>query len=134
MANLARKNVLFIDDDEINNFVIQTKMEHSAPGVEAEFCYSARDAFNYLDSEISAGRFPNIIFLDVKMPEMDGFDFLEEYHSRGWHDSFSAKIFMVSSSITENDRNKSLKYSAVEEFINKPLNVRKIDNIVHFYF
>lgn len=134
MINPRVKSMLFVDDDEVNNFVLQTKMESLAPQVEADFHETAFSALKYLEQLTAEGKFVNIIFLDVKMPGMSGFDFLEEYHGRNWHDDLPTKIFMLSSSITEKDREDSLKYSAVMEFISKPLDFGKIEDITNKYF
>ena len=134
MINPRVKTILFVDDDEVNNFVLHTKLESHAPEVKTSFHDTASSAIEYLKAQIAEGNFLDLIFLDVKMPGMSGFDFLEEYHQRNWHDDLPTKIFMLSSSITEQDREDSLKYPAGMEFINKPLTLEHIDKLSDRYF
>jgi len=126
------KKIIFIDDDEINNFLLENKFNTHLPDVKAEFFDSAEAGLNYLSENGEAP--PQFIFLDIKMPAMNGFDFLKEYHRRMYHESFPTRIFMLSSSVKASDREKSRSFSSVEGFISKPLEIKELQEIMEKTF
>jgi CheY-like chemotaxis protein len=73
--------------------------------------------------------FPEIIFLDINMPEMNGWDFLEALQELPSHLSNKCRIVMLSSSIDTADIRKARTYAMVEDFISKPLTVDKLNRI-----
>lgn len=121
------KKILFIDDDEINNFIVNSKLKEQIPELETMFLESAQSGLDYL-AENSEDP-PRLIFLDVKMPGMDGFDFLDEYHKRMYHETFPTRIYMLSSSVKASDQEKSKDYSSVEGFISKPMEINELKEI-----
>lgn len=127
------KKVLFIDDDEIYNFLMERKIGDEVPEIEAIFCDSGREGLNYLADTLAASEEPPaFIFLDVKMPEIDGFDFLNLYQKRDYHKSLPARIYMLTSSINNKDKEKAEAYSSVAGFINKPLKTEELKTIVGY--
>jgi len=119
--------VLIIDDDEISNFIQENKMAVNMPNVETLFFLKAQDALDYLESHQDSP--PQVIFLDLKMPEMSGFSFLKEYHRRMYHETFPTRIFMLTTSVMASDQKESEKYSSVEGFISKPLETEELQRI-----
>lgn len=73
---------------------------------------------------------PDIILLDIKMPKVDGFEFLERYEK--FHPSVTvpSTIYMLSSSIDPDDINRALKSKYVHDFIEKPLTKEKIEQLL----
>lgn len=69
----------------------------------------------------------HIIFLDINMPEMNGWDFLESLNKRYF--SSTIKVIMVSSSIDTNDYTRAWTYPSVIEFFSKPLDLQKLNNL-----
>lgn len=115
------KNILIVDDNEIDVYVTkQVLLKENA----AEYIitlYSAVDALRYLE-EIGedAEKIPEYIFLDIRMPEMDGFQFLNKYAAFP-ENMKKSKIFMLTSSRDPNDIDRAKKYAFVAKFLTKPL-------------
>jgi CheY-like chemotaxis protein len=71
-------------------------------------------------------KLPDYILLDINMPIMNGWEFLDEYKRLNIDPLGKTKIFIISSSVFSNDINKARSYPLVKDFISKPLNVDKI--------
>jgi CheY-like chemotaxis protein len=113
--------VLLIDDDPDSNFVNSWIIKKDfAQEVEAKL--SAKDALDYIKSQSNLRLpLPEIIFLDIRMPVMDGFGFLEEFNKLSDHIKSHMKIVMLSSSFDKSDYNRAMENENVKKYINKPL-------------
>lgn len=131
MINTQIKSLVFIDDDEINNFLIQTSLQNHGYHGEVRFFDFAADALDYLRQIVEESRLPkpDFIFLDIKMPKMNGFEFLQAFKEKKLNTSLPSKIFMVSSSTNQKDRDESIRSGIVEAYIEKPLSVDTIEKI-----
>lgn len=120
------KTVMLIDDNEIDNLINQ-KMIEAAGICENIFIHSgAKSAIEFLKNieklnEIAAFVLPEVIFLDIDMPLMDGFQFLDQFNKLGNHVKNNCKVVILTSSINPQDANKSKGYKYVKRYINKPL-------------
>ena len=113
--------VLLIDDNTIDNFVNKKLIEMTGFASQVEMFESAHSALNYLKSAKKAD-LPDIIFLDIMMPVMDGFQFLEQFEKLSADVKNKCKIIMLSTSESFQDLNKANKNKLVQKFLNKPLN------------
>jgi CheY-like chemotaxis protein len=119
------KTCLLIDDDYIDNFISHKIMETSNFAEKVTIVRSAREAIELLKD----GAFkPDVIFLDVRMPLMSGFEFLEEYDKLDM-DKTSIKIFMLSSSLDPVDMKKSMDNKYITQFIHKPLSQKVLEEL-----
>jgi CheY-like chemotaxis protein len=73
---------------------------------------------------------PDIIFLDLSMPVMDGWEFLEEYSRLREKLAKNITLFIVSSSISPEEVERSKTYAAVTDFLIKPIRVGKIEELL----
>jgi CheY-like chemotaxis protein len=78
---------------------------------------------------VAANILPEVIFLDIDMPLMDGFQFLDEFEKLGSNTKEKCKIVMLTSSINPQDVNKSKNYLYVKKYINKPLSQENLENL-----
>ena len=121
-------SVLLVDDDEINNFISIKLIKKALLNTEIMACLNGKFAIDQL-VEIQRndiGKLPDYILLDINMPIMNGWEFLDEYKRLNLDPLGKTKIFIISSSVFSNDINKARSYPLVKDFISKPLNVDKI--------
>lgn len=125
MAGKKYKTVMLIDDNEIDNLINQ-KMIEAATIAENIYTHSgAKSAIEFLRNmermDVADKVLPDIIFLDIDMPLMDGFQFLDEFEKLAPATKKKSRIVMLTSSINPQDLNRSKKYTNVKLFLNKPL-------------
>ena len=121
-------SVLLVDDDEINNFISIKLIKKALLNTEIMACLNGKFAIDQL-VEIQRNdpaKLPDYILLDINMPIMNGWEFLDEYKRLNIDPQGKTKIFIISSSVFSNDINKARSYPLVKDFISKPLNVDKI--------
>ena len=119
------KNCLLIDDNYIDNFVTRKILES---GNFTESITVAKTATEAIESLTNGTIKPDVIFLDVRMPLMGGFEFLEEYDKIPM-DKSGIKIFMLSSSLDPHDMRKSSDNKYITQFIHKPLTQKAIEEL-----
>ncbi|MEM7370953.1 MAG: response regulator [Bacteroidota bacterium] len=115
-------SVWLIDDDPLTNFIHSTLLNHYDASIEVKEFSFAGDALNALKNEANR---PDLIFLDINMPEIDGWDFLDSFQPM----KINTRLIMVSSSIYIEDIKRAKSYEAVENFVSKPLT---IEHLTHY--
>lgn len=124
------KKYLLIDDEEIFNF-IQSEVIHNFNSESEIITYSsASEAIEYLKTcSLNGDKCPDFILLDVRMPEMDGFTFLEKLKEFDASFFNCTQIYMLSSSIDERDKQRAFSYNFVKGFREKPLSEEILSQI-----
>jgi CheY-like chemotaxis protein len=130
MGSRKYRIVMLVDDSEIDNLINQ-KMIESASITDIIFTHSgARSAIEFLRNvekvENPSAVLPDILFLDIDMPLMDGFQFLDEFEKLSPTIKSGIKIVMLTSSVNPQDLAQSKKYNSVHLFLNKPLSQRSL--------
>lgn len=123
--------ILLIDDDEINNFTVNAVLKRVGSIQNYAIKDNGWDALEYLKANDNKDTFPDFIFVDINMPEMDGFEFLERYEVMFWPQHPNTRISMLSSSVSERDRERALQFSSVCEYVCKPLTESKLVELLH---
>jgi CheY-like chemotaxis protein len=119
------KTCLLIDDNYIDNFVTRKILESGNFAEKIVVVGSATDAIGSLrDGSV----IPDVIFLDVRMPQMGGFEFLEEFDKINI-DKSNIKVFMLSSSLDPIDMRKSTDNKYITQFIHKPLTQKALEEL-----
>jgi CheY-like chemotaxis protein len=132
--------VLLIDDDEPTNFLSQMVIEKANCAAEVKVANSGEHAIDYLTNQ---GTFangsnnypqPDLIFLDINMPAMNGWEFLQKYNELEKEHKGNIVIIMLTTSLNPDDRLKSEGFPHVSGFENKPLTSAKLDAILKKHF
>lgn len=124
---------MLIDDNEIDNLINQKMIESADITGDIYTHTSAKSALEFLrnieKTEVAVKVLPNIIFLDLDMPLMDGFQFLGEFAKLSDVTKATCKIVMLTSSINPQDLDQSKKFPAVKLYLNKPLSREALEAI-----
>lgn len=114
--------VLIIDDDPIVVFLHKKIIQKCGLSAEPLSFLNGKQCLEFFQEEASETEI-YVLFLDINMPVMDGWEFLEAIQ----HTSFGAKILVVltTSSVDSHDRKKAGEYKQVHEFLEKPLTMEK---------
>ena len=120
------ERVMLIDDNEIDNFINQKMMEGCNFAENLYIHTSGRSGLEFLrnlasNKEILPKMLPQLIFLDINMPVMDGFQFANEFDKLGKDVTENCKILMLTSSINPEDIENSKRSPSVIRYLNKPL-------------
>lgn len=121
------ENVLVIDDDNVFNYLVEDAFEEANINCKVTFKTRAKEALKYLKDGLNPS--PELIFLDINMPVMTGWEFLDEYEKIKLHKTSKTKIVMLSSSIYKEDKDKAKEYNKVVDFITKPLTSEQLQEV-----
>ena len=125
---MKQRTILIIDDSVFDRLIATEVIKHSTLSANVIALESAEEGLDYLsDKSDTNSEMPDIILLDIKMPKVDGFEFLIRYEKLLPSLTAAPKIYMLSSSIDPDDVNKALKSKHIEDFIEKPLTREKLE-------
>ncbi|MBD1396346.1 response regulator [Pontibacter sp. JH31] len=125
-------SALLIDDDQTTNFVNKKLLRDTGCLEEVLVALNGHEGINLLQEQYHAGRCPNLILLDVNMPVMSGFDFLEAFNELDIEKN-SIKIIMLTTSMHPRDINR-LGDLPTHGFLNKPLTREKLKGLLKEHF
>jgi CheY-like chemotaxis protein len=114
--------VCIVDDDKLYQFTIQKAIEKTGKASQTISFPNGYEAINFLKNHLSQpNKLPDIILLDINMPVMDGWQFLNEYLSLENQIAKKPIIYIATSSIDNSDMIKVKSFEGVKDFIVKPI-------------
>jgi len=126
------KNLKFImvDDDEFNNLIYSMVIEDALGNVDTQSFTEPEEGLAYVQNVQD----PTILFLDINMPTLTGWEFLEQYEKFSEEVKSQIKIFILSSSVDFRDKDRAAANKYVRGFLSKPLESETVISIVNEEF
>jgi CheY-like chemotaxis protein len=131
---------MVIDDDEPTNFFTRIILEEADCSNHIRTVQSGQEALDYLTQSEKQGAdpdlfpSPDLIFLDINMPAMNGWEFLEEYRKLSIAPLHKIIMVMLTTSLFPEDKAKAGRSPEISGFEHKPLTVEKLEKILKAYF
>lgn len=116
------KRLLMIDDDEDDHFVVRHVVARYSAGIEVISAYDGEEALALLERDR-----PDAVVLDINMPGMNGFEFLDAYAKV--HSAHAPVVAMLTNSVHDSDRQRALAFPFVKGFFRKPLTVANVGEL-----
>ena len=134
------KCVLLVDDNESDNFIHKRVLEKAGIANRIEIALNGQEALDFLttrqDTSLAENSYsqPELIFLDINMPVMDGWEFLEEYQKLEDFQKGKVVFIMLTTSCNPTDRTKAEMIIGHDCFQYKPLTIKMINDIIQKNF
>lgn len=133
-------SVLLVDDDEATNFINRRIIEKAGITDHIEVTYNGKEALDYLSCsgkyEKTGTPFPKpmLILMDINMPVMDGWEFLEAYRKLDSDKKSDKILVMLTTSFNPDDKLRAENILEISGFQSKPLDLTKVSQIMDTYF
>jgi len=127
----SNTNILVIDDEFLSVYICERFIKRVIKDTAITTCLNGKYAIDKLleIKKKDINLLPDYIFLDIGMPIMNGWEFLEQYHDLNIDPSGKCKIYILTSSLYQADINKSASYNVIKDYIVKPLDFDKIRKV-----
>ncbi|MDI5888974.1 response regulator [Flavobacterium yafengii] len=127
----ANYKVLIIDDNLIDQIVTKQLLRKKLGITEISTANNGKEGIQWLTNYNISAEESLIILLDIKMPEMDGFEFLLEYEMFSEELKKKTQIFMLSSTLDPNDIKRAKNSTCVKTLLSKPLPIKKFGKMIY---
>lgn len=121
MAQTKKTHFIVIDDSKLDCFIAEKIIKNTGKSDSIKSFLQAKDALQYISNAPIDDQAQTIIFVDIQMPVMNGFEFVEAFEQLPTNITSHYTIYVISSSINENDLNRVHNFASVRQFLNKPL-------------
>jgi CheY-like chemotaxis protein len=130
---LSPKCIMVVDDNPVDCFITKKVITAAGSNSTVIIFQEATEALQYLSDTLAsnaADNLPSLILLDINMPVMNGWQFLDEFAKLPGHAVTQCHIFMLSSSNDTRDLEHSRQYMQVDGYLTKPLTLEKFTGLV----
>jgi CheY-like chemotaxis protein len=134
------KCILLVDDDEPTNFLNSILLRNAGISESIVAFQWGEEALDYLINKHGASPVsderptPDLILLDINMPKMNGWEFVDEYRKLPQELLDRIKLIMLTTSINPDDEAKARSITEIHDFFSKPLTSNRVADIVHKHF
>lgn len=125
--------ILLVDDDKTTNFVNQMLLEDLNVAQKVLVAENGWHALQIIKQQWSEDDCPQLVLLDINMPDMDGFEFLDAFEELEFSQKQAIIIVMLTTSMNPDDV-KRLKNKPIKEILNKPLTEEKVEHLLEEHF
>jgi CheY-like chemotaxis protein len=127
--------IMLVDDNQDDNFFHEREIKKTNLAINVIAKKTGLEALDYLKSKkVIAYMQPDLIFLDINMPGMNGWEFLKEYNQLDNKLQSEVIVIMLTTSDNPDDESKAKTWDFVSDYITKPLTKEKMEVIVNKYF
>lgn len=121
MAQNKKLNFIVIDDSKLDCFIAEKIIRNTGKCEQIRSFLKAKEALDFISNAPHDEQSRTIILVDIQMPIMNGFEFVEAFEQLPGNIVNNYTIYIISSSINETDLSKVHNYRSVKQFLNKPL-------------
>ena len=118
------KQIMIVDDDDTSNYITELLIKSLNQKADVYMLSNGKEAIDFFATTVDP---PELVLLDINMPLINGFEFLDYYNTKGWNGR--TKFAVYSTSSRDEDKEKSMKYNHVIDYIEKPLTADKLTNL-----
>lgn len=122
---------LVIDDSKLDCFIAEKVIKNTGKSETITSFLAAPLALEYIQANVPDDSAHTIILVDIQMPVMNGFQFVEAFEKMPESITSHYTVYIISSSINEDDLKRVRKYKSVRQFLNKPLNSNVLGALLH---
>jgi CheY-like chemotaxis protein len=123
------KSLFILDDDFITTHLMGEILKDVSFVGKFHIENNGWHALEHLQKLLPGDTFPDVLLIDLKMPEMDGFEFIEYYEQQFFAEHPEASLVVITSSVSEKDKQRALGYKSVSRFMLKPFTEKALFDI-----
>lgn len=127
------KHILLIDDDEVTNYINTRFLKAALPDAEIVVAMNGLEAIRLINERTGTNNpLFDTIMVDISMPYMDGWEFIETLSGDPYKAYHQANLVMLTSSVFEDDIKRARSYKIIKSFLSKPLDTEKVAGILNY--
>jgi response regulator RpfG family c-di-GMP phosphodiesterase len=115
------RNYIIVDDDPINNIICKMQLEIALGPINIKTFELPEEGLEFIEKEFVKSPVPTILFLDINMPSISGWEFLDQYEKFIEDVKTQIAIYILSSSVDPRDKDKATANNSIKGFLSKPL-------------
>jgi CheY-like chemotaxis protein len=122
--------IFLVDDDEVFNYLNTAVIHHTDDAIKVKAFKSGEELLGYVSANRQNIVFPDIMFVDIRMPNIDGFELLDMLSKDESKPFAQTRIYMLSSTLDHRDLEKARQCKMVKDFLSKPLTKELLQGII----